>query len=448
MMQSRIGTKGNDMRLVSSATDIGSVICFSPDEWGDVRRPQQLMRCFASRVPVLFVEPPLSIASVLKRGTASLSPQAKRRIRRALLGSVEQVEPGIHVVTPLAVVPEYRLSGVAPTSLLDASVRATTRSIGRRVRRAARSLGLVSSALWFAHPMPIPDVLLDEAQVLVYDCVDLWADFPGPLSDPWWRGRIMADERRLIDDSDVVFCSAEGLLASRGKDAAGRANLLRNAADVEHFLSAGRPMPEDLRELPGPLVGFVGAVAGWVDLELLRAVALKRPEWSFVMVGSVFEGSLGADAAGIDAVRDVANVHFLGFRNYEDLPAYFEAFDAAIIPFKLSALTDDMNPIKLYEYLAAGLPVVSTPTREVEVLGLGEVGVASEPDDFVAELERAFATRWDPELQDRRVALARANSWDARVDAAWPNLVSRPRVSRLAGPEPAPRMVAEEERLA
>jgi glycosyltransferase involved in cell wall biosynthesis len=157
-----------------------------------------------------------------------------------------------------------------------------------------------------------------------------------------------------------------------------------------------------------------------VDVSLVRDIARLRPDWSFVLVGPQYSGAISGSDAGIDSLAETPNVHLLGPRPYPDVPAYLEAFDVATIPFKISGLTEDTNPIKLYEYLAAGVPVVSTPLPEV--LAVPGVRVAQSPEDFVTQIGAALQERDDPQLRAARMAVAAENSWQKRAGYAWETL--------------------------
>jgi glycosyltransferase involved in cell wall biosynthesis len=117
-------------------------------------------------------------------------------------------------------------------------------------------------------------------------------------------------------------------------------------------------VPEDAAALPGPVIGFYGLIEDWVDLEVIRHMAAARPDWSFLMIGEV--------KTDTSAVRRLPNVHFPGRRPYQSLPGYCRKFDIAVLPFVVNELTLAANPLKVREYLAAGLPVVATPLPEVQ----------------------------------------------------------------------------------
>jgi glycosyltransferase involved in cell wall biosynthesis len=393
---------------------IDGIVCLSPDMWGEVKRPQQLMTRLAARAPVIYVEPAASFASLARHPFRELTA-GKDRWLRAVGGHAEELAPGVHVVTPLAAVPAHHRGAISVGGLQAAEERFARSSLEIRVRDAIASLGLQAPALWVSEPTAL-DGLDVFAHTLVYDCVDRWTDFPGPVTDSAWRDRVVRDEAWLLSAADVVFCSADGLYASKAGVARGKVSVLRNAADVAHFAPADRPTPADVASLPGPVVGYIGAIAEWVDLALVRDAARLRPAWSFALVGPAFSGAISGDSRELALIQGVPNVHLMGPRAYEDVPAYLEAFDAAIIPFKLNGLTEDTNPIKLYEYLAAGKPVISTPLPEASTVD--GVRIAETAEAFVAQIQAALSES-DPGASARRCATAARNSWEVRADDAW-----------------------------
>ena len=393
------------------------VICFSTDPWGDMKRPVQLMRRLARRVPVLYVEPYLSVTSLLKNWQAAFRGMSTKRVGRALAGHPVELEPNLHVLTALVSIPPQRLSFTGSGSLVGTVGRAQHRRVVRAAYEAAFRLGMRAPVEWISYPISLAGVPRIDASTRVYDCMDRWSEFPDSLANTQWRELVAQFETQLLETADVVLCSAEGLFEAKQSVAKGRCALVRNGADVEHFAPLSRPVPADLASLPRPLVGYVGAVAEWVDFALVREAALLRPDWSYVLVGPVFQGKTMGNAGALRALDGLANVHVLGPRPYDSVPAYVEAFDVAMIPFVINGLTEDTNPIKVYEYLAAGVPVVSTPLREV--VGLTGVRLASSASEFVVQAEAACAERRDPDLIGERIEAAATNSWDARAALAW-----------------------------
>jgi glycosyltransferase involved in cell wall biosynthesis len=164
------------------------------------------------------------------------------------------------------------------------------------------------------------------------------------------------------------------------------------------------PTLADIAAIPRPRLGFFGLIRDWVDLDLLAAVARRRPDWHFVLIGD--------SAHDLSAYRPLANMHFLGRKPYAELPAYCRQFDLGLVPFKINELTDAVNPIKLREYLAAGLPVISTPLPEARLCEPW-VEVVSGASEFEAAVERSLAGG-----DDRRAARSAAMSsevWPAKL---------------------------------
>ena len=396
---------------------IDGIICFGGDRWGDVKRPSQLMLQLSKRVPVVYIEPYLSVTSLLKNWRTAFSAPARPRLRRALGRGVDEAAPGIHVVSSMILTPPNRLSALLPARALAAVSEGQYRRASRRAFRAARRLGITSPAVWVSYPLPLTVAPDGKRHLTVYDCMDRWSEFPDALTDVKYGALVASAEQRLLDRADVVFCSAAGLFEAKRSSARGRTVLVRNGADIEHFSPKQRTPPPELAALRRPVVGYVGALADWVDFELLRSVILSRPDWSFVFIGPLFGSKSAGDARALELISGLPNVHLLGTRPYADVPAYVESFDVATIPFKVNGLTDDTDPIKVYEYLAAGVPVVSTPLPEV--LRLPDVRIAAHSADFVRACEEAIGERRNPELVAARTAAAAANSWAARAEVAW-----------------------------
>jgi glycosyltransferase involved in cell wall biosynthesis len=161
----------------------------------------------------------------------------------------------------------------------------------------------------------------------------------------------------------------------------------------------------EIVSLPKPVIGFFGLLADWVDLDIIAALARARPQWSFVLVGKT--------QTDLRPVHGVPNVHLVGQRPYSELPRYCRGFDVGLIPFRMNELTLRVNPLKLREYLAAGLPVVSTPLPEV-VRYQGVVHIATHTEGFLQEIEAAIHERTSARDRDR-VELMRSEGWEARV---------------------------------
>jgi glycosyltransferase involved in cell wall biosynthesis len=256
--------------------------------------------------------------------------------------------------------------------------------------------------IWAGTPSPALVAALDRlpSRLLVYDCLDAVAAFrPG-------QPEVEAAEATLARRADVVLATSPELEA-RMRRHNPRTVLVPNAADYDHFSRrvAAAELPAELRGLPRPLIGYVGELAAWFDTDLIQGLARRHPEWSIVLVGP-------ATAEVRRALPD-ANVHFLGRRPYSELPRYLAGFDCCLIPFRACPLTAAVSPVKLYEYLAAGKPVVSTPLPSVLPFAK-EVLVAAD-ERFLEAVEEAVTGRNDVVASEARRRRARAHTWDQRV---------------------------------
>jgi glycosyltransferase involved in cell wall biosynthesis len=243
-----------------------------------------------------------------------------------------------------------------------------------------------------------------DERMVIYHCVDEYSAFQGVP-----REATLAMERDLVRRADLVLTSSRTLRDER-EDLNPNTHFVSHGVDVPHFsraLDARLPVPEEIRDLPRPVVGFFGLLAEWIDFDLIAELARQRPGWSFVL--------LGKEVAGLGALRHLPNVHRLGQKLYADLPSYCRGFDAAIIPFRTNSLTVRANPLKLREYLAAGLPVVSTPLPEVARYW-PLVRLAEGPAAFGAALDELFAQGRSPDADRARVLAMESESWEARVE--------------------------------
>lgn len=236
---------------------------------------------------------------------------------------------------------------------------------------------------------------------VVFDCMDDHAGFFTNSADA------IKMEQQLIEAADLVVASSL-LLQDRCHVLNPRTVQIKNGTEFEHFAQPKRNGQLD-KCADRPIVGYYGAISDWFDMGLLAHCARTKPEWNFVLIGS----TMGAD---LEPVQGLANVHLLGEKPYAELPGYLAYFDVCTIPFKIVPLTLATNPVKFYEYLSAGKPVVSIDLPELAIYS-DDCYLAHNGKEFVAQLEAAMAQKDDPEKIARRIALAKDNSWDARVAA-------------------------------
>jgi glycosyltransferase involved in cell wall biosynthesis len=339
-----------------------------------------------------------------------LAARDLRRLARRLVRGVRppRAVDGLHVLSPL-VLP---LHGRPRARALNA------RLLPAQVARAARRLGLRRPLLWSYVPQAEALVeALDPSQV-VYHCVDDIAEQKGVDA-----ASFRAAEARFAAAADLVLASAPAL-ARRLRELNPRVLDAPNVADAERFAQALEPGEVDpaLAALPRPRIVFTGAiVATKLDLGLLAGLASAQPGWSFALVGPVGAGDPGTDVSALTAVP---NVHLLGPRRYAELPQVLRGADAGLIPYAVNDLTRSIFPMKVYEYLSAGLPVVSTPLPALE--GLDDIAIAR--DAAEAERRRAeLLAADDPSRRAERSRAARGHSWTRRLEEIAAALEDAPR---------------------
>jgi len=294
------------------------------------------------------------------------------------------------VLTPLAI-PFYgsELVRAANGALLKA-----------QIQYAMQQLRFENVISWSFLPSSAPVSGTLGESLVVYHCVDEFSAFSDAPAQ-----EIRELERRLLLKSDVVICSSEKLRADKAR-VNPNAYLVQHGVDLEHFAKAFDPrtsVPPELQGAPGPIIGFWGLIADWVDLQLIRHVADSFSGGSVVL--------LGTSTTDMSPLSGARNVHFLGRKPYADLPRYAKAFDVALMPFKVNELTLASNPLKVREYLAAGLPVVSTAIPEVERLNVCRIG--KDFDSVVREISAAISA--GPGPSEVRAAQVRSEGWEARV---------------------------------
>ena len=338
------------------------VICFSHLRWDFVyQRPQHLMSRFARDGRVFFIEEPI-------RGSGDTRLDVSER------------DGNVYVCTP-----HVDNDGDIPGL----------------VKAMCDERGITNYIAWFYTPMMLGFASELSPRAIVHDCMDQLSAFRGAPPE------LLEREKELFKRADLVFTGGQSLYeAKQGQHPAVYA--FPSSIDVAHFGKA-REIVGDVEEQAGiahPRIGFAGVIDERSDLELLAAMADLRPDWSFVMVGPVVKIDEG------DLPRN-ANIYYLGQKSYDDLPAILAGWDAGMLPFALNESTRYISPTKTPEYLAAGLPVVSTPITDV-VRPYGEKGlvhIASTAQEFVEKLETAMSEDGESKRQ-RADEFLKRSSWD------------------------------------
>jgi glycosyltransferase involved in cell wall biosynthesis len=387
-----------------------NIVCFAKDWSEDPTSNHHVMQELARSHRVLWLN------SVATRTPKLSSGRDLRKIARKLRDFTRgpiNVENDLWVYTPLVLpFPHSALARRANRQILRATLRAL------RLR-----LGMNEFDLWTFLPN-IADYIgsLGESLV-VYYCVDEWSMFSYIERD-----KMIAAEEALCARTDVVFAVNHALADSK-RALNPETHVAPHGVDHALFSRALDPsteVPETIARLPRPVIGFYGTIQDWVDLPLIRHLAERHPEWSIVMIGGVH-----VDTAEL---ARYPNVHFLGRKPHAELPAYCKGFDVGLIPYVISERMTYVNPIKLREYLSAGVPVVSTAVPEVARYR-HLCAVAESYDDFEQAVVRALANDTPARRRDRSEAM-RDETWAARVAAVTARVaeVAARRIDGTRGP--------------
>ncbi len=221
---------------------------------------------------------------------------------------------------------------------------------------------------------------------------------------------VFREENETVKNSDLVIATSQPLF-DRMKSINPNVHLLSHGVDLEVFLSSQKmnvSKPQDLVPIKRPIVGFVGMISVWVNLELVFKVASLMPDVSFVMIGPL-SNPQQKPPSGLN------NVYFLGPKDKKVLAPYYGNFDIGIIPFKKNKLVKSVNPLKLLEYLASGLPVISTPMPSLLGLESLDVYVESTPEEFRSRISTLLQTRENQTQIEKRIHFAKKNSWEFKV---------------------------------
>lgn len=355
------------------------ILAFSHLRWSFVwQRPQQFLSRFAANHPVLFVEEPLF------------------DLEDGMDPTLEIQSAGNNVTVA---VPHFPV-GTQWEANHDAMRELTRRGISVVNENGAFNEPL----LWYYSPMMVEWSLGHfPARGVVYDCMDELSQFKGAPAG------LIENERRLIENADVVFTGGYELYEKKSKQHS-NVHCFGCGVEYDHFARAqdtDLPVPADVQAIKRPIIGWFGVVDERVDYQLLKQAAELRPDYSFVLVGPVVK----VDPASLPQAE---NLYWLGGRDYKDLPDYCRAFDVCMMCFAINEATEFINPTKALEYLATGKPVISTPVKDVVRQYRDFVEIAGTPEEFVEAVDRLLENP-DRERIQRGIDRARECSWEGTV---------------------------------
>jgi glycosyltransferase involved in cell wall biosynthesis len=380
------------------------LVCFAHLHWDFVwQRPQHLLSRFAQHGRVFYVEDAFYHADDL------IEPHME----------VKERQNGLKVLV------------VHLPNKLRADETAAEQAQFEVLSRYFAVNGIDKYLFWYYTPMALGKSRQFKPLLTVYDCMDELAAFK--FAPPTLRER----EQELFQKADLVFTGGHTLYEAK-REQHSDAHAFPSSIDKEHFGQARKAMaePADQAGIAHPRVGFFGVVDERLDIELLGELAKNHPEWQFVIIGPVVK----IDPA---TLPNTSNIHYLGGKDYQELPAYLRGWDVATLLFADNESTKFISPTKTPEYLAAGRPVVSTPIRDV-VRPYGDlnlVHIADNAQDFGAAIAKALTQTQDADWRQRTDDYLGTISWDQTWQQMLLLMQQRLAVkARAAGTDTAPRL--------
>jgi len=362
-----------------------SIVCFSSNDWTDLPSSKlHIMRYLGRRDTVLYVE---TLGVRTPRVSGRDLRRAIQKLRLSMRG-LANPESNIFVWSPLAI----------PFHGSRLSAWVNSRMLSLAIRPLMARLGMTRPIIWSYLPNAVDIIKRLPSSKIIYHCIDDYAAFTDVPAKAFHEA-----ENRMLALADLTVVSSRRLYELREKQA--RRILYSphgvNLEEIREGLRTNVPL-SDIDAVRHPIAGFVGRIADWIDLELIAACAARMPTWSFVLVGP--------SNVSLEAYSRLPNVHFLGRKDHRLIPQYIQRFDVCLMPFVSNALVESINPLKLYEYLAVGKPVVSVPMPELE--RMGNLVRTAVPEEFVEAIKDSYVTN-NPSLERQRIAYAGQRSWGA-----------------------------------
>jgi len=375
-----------------------NIVCISSIDWDfNWQGHQEIMtRLAASGNRILYIEntgvrPPFfrDIPRIISR---------LKNFKKGIKG-IRQESENIYVYSP--VVLPFPYSGLVQ--------RINSRIMSGALKNWFEAVDFKNPVVWTFLPTGTSLKVIEtikNVKCLIYYCIDNFS------ASSRHARKILKDEAQFIKKADLVFVTSAGLYnycAKHRKDV----HVYPFGVNIDNFNSeeaARLPMPKDMAGIKNPIIGYIGAVQKWIDKGLIRSLAEAMPDYSFVFIGPLY--------TDIKEFSDFKNVYFLGAKKHKELPAYLKYFAVAIIPYRLTKYIENVYPTKLNEYLAMGKPVVSTDMPEIRQfnrINNNVITIAKNPAEFIVGLKKAVSgVDWDEAA--KRVLVAKANSWDSRVE--------------------------------
>ncbi len=382
------------------------LILFLPQEWQIYHR-RSYWEALARHTPVLVIEPPSGLLTFWLH-SKRLADYFQGR------GKIRQNGENLYFLRPLLIVPpgidfRFPLFALIDRVLMKRQVEKAVKSMHQEFRRIVAFLVHVQQSLFSA---------LIPGFRQCYEITDLYTLARGADKldeNNRYTKRALKEEKRIVEESHVVITSSKLIYESLRKSHP-NIHYLRNSADYKHFSKSADTalkIPDEIANLPQPRLGFIGYINNLIDFELLVRLSDEFSESSVVLIGAEQKNTGIMNSDWYHKCKSQKNIHYLGFKTYETLPAYLKGFDICLMPFRLNEWMQYSAPNKTYQYLASGKPVVSTDFPEVRYLA-NVIRIGKDHNDFVRQVREALSEKSDL-LTAERKKIAAENSTENRA---------------------------------
>lgn len=364
-----------------------TIVCFAKDWNEDPTSCNHVLGGLAENNKVVWIN---SIASRAPNLTSGRDLKKIASRLKYLFNNTKQVGDQMWLITPT----------VLPFNHIPAVIKLNKFLLQTQINTLLKKIRAKKFQLWTFYPLPLDYIDTLNGELFVYYCTDNWSKFSAMNSQ---TGNMVEN---LAKRADLVFATSNTLV-EKLKGFNEETHLSSHGVSYELFATAledSTPIPDDMKDIPSPRLGFYGLIEDWMDQNLVAYLAERHPEWSIVLIGK--------SLVDTSKLEKYSNIHFLGRKPHDQLAAYCKGFAVGLIPHQVNELTIHMNPIKLREYLSAGLPIVSTALPEMRNFPESCV-VAESYEEFEAGIEKFL--RDTPEERRKRSKSMAEETWEHKV---------------------------------
>jgi glycosyltransferase involved in cell wall biosynthesis len=372
-----------------------NIIFFGSDKWEYPGLQQTIMKLLSQNNRILFVNPLGTRKISIKFSEFGIYFNRAMRIFQRYPNHSDEVSKNINFCNPWMIPFVY-----------NGTIMKLNKSIMHaQFSRLLSRLEFDQYILWVGTPTAASFLDIFDPILVIYNPVDRYSEFSFVDST-----KIARYERHIASRADAIICTADAIRKDL-EPYNSHCFTVTHGVDVKHFHSAfqNNGVPEDMKDIPGPIIGFIGGLADWVNFDLLLDVANRYPDASLVLIGKT-----SPEVRGLEKLESQSNVYFLGYKNYKVLPEYLKQCTVCLIPYVINERLMAVDPIKLREYLALGKPVVSVDLPEVRKLQ-DVVYIGDNNKDFVEKIGPAM-TENNSSLTEERIRVAWRSDWGVKIE--------------------------------